>query len=168
MSKTNRVKVVLWGEEGCGKTCLIKAYCESKFDATYNPTIGVDYGLRYESVPGGRLQLNIFDLSGDGAYLPICEEFLPGAHALLLCYTAGKFSAGRMKELDSQAGCRRGAPCFKVLIACKRDLGGVDKEGPARFCQENGYVFFAISAKEPGSVKALFKAITDKFKQTKP
>mmetsp|Transcript_43195 Transcript_43195/g.115557 ORF Transcript_43195/g.115557 Transcript_43195/m.115557 type:complete len:83 (-) Transcript_43195:1128-1376(-) len=41
-----RVKVISMGEAGCGKSCLIKRYCEEKFIAKYISTIGVDFGVK--------------------------------------------------------------------------------------------------------------------------
>lgn len=37
--------MVTLGPKKSGKTCLIKRYCEGKFEDDYQPTVGVDYGL---------------------------------------------------------------------------------------------------------------------------
>ena len=44
--ETIHFKLLAFGEEECGKTCLIKRYCEQRFDIKYNQTIGIDYGLK--------------------------------------------------------------------------------------------------------------------------
>ena len=36
------IKILTFGEEECGKTCLIKRYCEQRFEPKYNQTIGID------------------------------------------------------------------------------------------------------------------------------
>ena len=43
-----RVRIIILGDAGTGKSCLIKRYCEpSRFAGTkYMPTIGVDYGTK--------------------------------------------------------------------------------------------------------------------------
>ena len=43
---THHVKLLSVGELECGKTCLIKRYCEQRFEPLYVPTIGIDYGIK--------------------------------------------------------------------------------------------------------------------------
>ena len=38
-----RIKVVMLGEGGVGKSCIASKYCENKFEDKYEPTIAVDY-----------------------------------------------------------------------------------------------------------------------------
>lgn len=40
------------GSGGCGKSCLIKRYCEDRFVTKYIATIGVDYGVKPVKVDG--------------------------------------------------------------------------------------------------------------------
>ena len=42
--KPMRVRIVIAGMEGAGKSCIIKRYCEKRFVAKYLPTVGIDYG----------------------------------------------------------------------------------------------------------------------------
>ena len=65
-----RVRIVIVGDVGVGKSCLIKKFCDSeKFVTTHAPTIGVDYGSKSASVTrsdGNSLDtmIDFFDLSG--------------------------------------------------------------------------------------------------------
>lgn len=40
------ISVTTVGKVECGKTCLIKRYCEGRFENRYIPTIGLDYGMQ--------------------------------------------------------------------------------------------------------------------------
>ena len=40
------VKVIGLGPSKCGKTCIIKRFCENRFVSKYIPTIGIDYGTK--------------------------------------------------------------------------------------------------------------------------
>eukprot|EP00961_Rhodomonas_salina_P190645 2572429-Rhodomonas_salina.1 len=44
-----RIKIISMGNAGCGKSCLIKRYCEEK---KYISTIGVDFGVKSVVVDG--------------------------------------------------------------------------------------------------------------------
>ena len=67
-----RVKIISLGNQEVGKSCLVKKYCEpARFNSTYVPTIGVDYGVKAASkkMNDGRMldiKLDFFDLSGEG------------------------------------------------------------------------------------------------------
>ncbi|OON13900.1 hypothetical protein X801_10314 [Opisthorchis viverrini] len=55
------VKLAIIGDVKCGKSCLIKRFCEKRYTAKYFPTIGVDFGIkRYGSVANR----NCSDLEG--------------------------------------------------------------------------------------------------------
>ena len=49
-----RMKVISFGSEAVGKSCLIKRYCEEKFVSKYISTIGVDFGVRIACLPAAR------------------------------------------------------------------------------------------------------------------
>ena len=40
------LKLLTLGSQESGKTCLIKRYCEERFEYKYLPTIGLDYGIK--------------------------------------------------------------------------------------------------------------------------
>tara|TARA_B110001452_G_scaffold13058_2_gene10815 strand:+ start:2389 stop:2640 length:252 start_codon:yes stop_codon:yes gene_type:complete len=52
--QATRMKVISIGNEGVGKSCLIKRYCEEKFVSKYISTIGVDFGVRIACLPAAR------------------------------------------------------------------------------------------------------------------
>ena len=51
-------KILTLGEEECGKTCLIKRYCEQRFETKYMPTIGIDYGVKRLTVAKTTVAVN--------------------------------------------------------------------------------------------------------------
>mmetsp|Transcript_23511 Transcript_23511/g.76621 ORF Transcript_23511/g.76621 Transcript_23511/m.76621 type:complete len:115 (-) Transcript_23511:835-1179(-) len=53
-----RIKIISMGDAGCGKSCLIKRYCEEKFVSKYISTIGVDYGVKSVVVSNQQVQRN--------------------------------------------------------------------------------------------------------------
>ena len=45
-------QVTTMGPVECGKTCLIKRFCEGRFENRYIPTIGLDYGMQPVTIKG--------------------------------------------------------------------------------------------------------------------
>ena len=50
-----RIKLLSIGSGGCGKSCLIKRYCEDRFVQKYIATIGIDYGVKPVQVDGSEV-----------------------------------------------------------------------------------------------------------------
>lgn len=157
MKKVLRTNLCIVGEESCGKTCLVKTLCEGRFDPVYNQTVGIDYGMRYETVDGKSIQLNIFDFSGSETFSTIVDEYLPLAQIVFICYTCGKFDAKSIEEYEKRLQSLSAKPFVKMLVGCKRDVAKNEKDLIGKFCQEAQATYCSVSAKDPVSVRNLFK-----------
>ena len=69
------IKILSLGDQDTGKTCLIKRFCESKFESRYITTIGLDYGVKKLKIHGKNVAMSIFDLSGDPIYEAVRKEY---------------------------------------------------------------------------------------------
>ena len=133
-----RIKILIAGDQGCGKSCLIRRYCEGAFEPRYIPTVGVDYGARALALPGAPppaapppaapapappLRANFYDTSGSPAYAVVRCEFYREAEGLLLVFDVG--DGGALERLEgwlqeaARCGLRPGAPV--VLCGAKAD-----------------------------------------------
>lgn len=79
-----RVRIVIAGDEGVGKSCIIKRYCEKRFVGKYLPTIGIDYGATRIYVDKRQVSVHIFDTSGQDIFQEVRNEFYREAHGILL------------------------------------------------------------------------------------
>jgi DnaJ homolog subfamily C member 27 len=81
-----RLRLVVSGAEGAGKTALLRRLVEGRFSSKYVPTVGVDYGIRpmaASAPPSGgaacegapAVRLNFFDLGGGAPYAEVRNEF---------------------------------------------------------------------------------------------
>ena len=59
-----KMKVILAGEGGTGKTAVAKRFVEGSFSKTYEATIGSDFRVRTISIGTSEVRINIWDLSG--------------------------------------------------------------------------------------------------------
>jgi DnaJ homolog subfamily C member 27 len=82
------VKVISMGDAACGKSCLIKRYCERRFVPKYLSTIGIDYGLgTFPHAKSGRsVSVHFFDAAGRDLYASVRREFYAGVHGALLVF----------------------------------------------------------------------------------
>jgi small GTP-binding protein len=78
MAQLPIVKIVLIGDEGVGKTSLIRRYCETEQPAAS----GTDFVTRRVELPGGAIRLSIWDVASDGGR----PEVFQGSRAAALVY----------------------------------------------------------------------------------
>ena len=128
-----RLRILLSGDEGCGKTCLIRRFVEGAFTPRYVPTIGVDYGVHPVALPGGgvAVRANIYDVSGSPSYAIVRGEFYRDADGLLIVVdvrdgAALRGAAAWLAEAV-QGGLRPGVP---VLLCGTKAEGGAPAGTP--------------------------------------
>lgn len=169
-----RIKVISMGSGGCGKSCLIKRYCEERFVSKYIATIGVDYGVKPVRIDGAEVRVNFWDLSGHSEFFEIRNEFYKDAQGCILVFDVS--SRESFEELDIWlAECAKyGANPREMPIALcgnKIDKRRVVSEDEARsFAQSRGLMYFDTCAATGQNVNEmfdfLFQAVYRKVKST--
>ncbi|XP_047737639.1 dnaJ homolog subfamily C member 27-like [Hyalella azteca] len=124
-----RIRVLSLGNEGVGKSCLIKRYCEQRFVARYIPTIGIDYGSTRVEVDDQVVSVHFFDTSGSPLFEEVRSEFYADMQGVLLVYDVtdqASFLAldSWMAELHHNLG-QSGVSTLEVVVVGNRsDTGG--------------------------------------------
>ena len=87
-SKVPGIKVVLLGDGGVGKTCIISRYISGTYDESSAATNGASYcskNVNYEKV-GKNLLLDIWDTAGQEKYRALTKFFYKDAAVCILVY----------------------------------------------------------------------------------
>jgi len=79
-------KLLVVGETGVGKSCLLLKYVEGSFTETFISTIGVDFKMKTITLNDKKVKLQIWDTAGQERYRTIVNSFYRGAHGILLCF----------------------------------------------------------------------------------
>ncbi|NXI39920.1 RAB13 protein, partial [Galbula dea] len=53
-------KLLLIGDSGVGKPCLIIRFAEDNFNSTYISTIGIDFKIRTVDIDGKKIKLQVW------------------------------------------------------------------------------------------------------------
>ena len=64
VSKRNALQVVLVGNAGVGKTCLVRRFTQGMFPPGQGATIGVDFMIKTVEIDGEKIKLQIWDTAG--------------------------------------------------------------------------------------------------------
>ena len=80
-------KLIIIGDTGVGKSCLMKRVMDNEFKAEHQVTIGVEFGSFGLRVDGGKvLKLQIWDTAGQESFKSVTRIFYRGAHCVFLTY----------------------------------------------------------------------------------
>ncbi len=82
----NSYKVVLVGESGVGKTCIITQYIEEVFDDKVTTTNAATFSSKVVELENQKVKFDIWDTAGQEIYRSIGKIFYKGAKAVIFVY----------------------------------------------------------------------------------
>ena len=162
-------KVVLIGESGVGKTCIIAQFTQGKFDAGTVSSLTSQFIRKTLEFPEGKsLTFDIWDTAGQEKYRSMAKIFYKDAKAVILVYdVTNEKSFTEMKDYWYEEIKKLGDPNIIIAIAAnKSDLyeeKKVDNETGEAFAKEVGAIFVSTSAKNASGIQALFDNIAQKI-----
>ncbi|XP_060140002.1 ras-related protein Rab-26 isoform X8 [Globicephala melas] len=151
-------KVMLVGDSGVGKTCLLVRFKDGAFLAgTFISTVGIDFRNKVLDVDGMKVKLQIWDTAGQERFRSVTHAYYRDAHALLLLYdVTNKASFNSIQAWLTEI--QEYAQHDVVLMLLGNKV--------ANSClQEYGLPFMETSAKMGLNVDLAFMAIAKELKQ---
>ncbi|XP_050417294.1 ras-related protein Rab-30 [Patella vulgata] len=155
-------KVVLIGNAGVGKTCLVRRFTEGLFPPGQGATIGVDFMIKTVDVDGEKVKLQIWDTAGQERFRSITQAYYRSANALILVYdVCCQNSFDSLPQWLNEIELYAGSKVLTFLVGNKVDK--MSKEIPTQigqqFAQRYDMAFIETSAKECENVERLFMDI---------
>eukprot|EP01083_Nonionella_stella_P288066 980461_1 len=80
------LKMVLVGDSGVGKSCLLKRFASNDWDPKFISTIGVDFEIMTLSLLDKQIRLQIWDTAGQERFHNITTSYYRGAHCIMIVY----------------------------------------------------------------------------------
>jgi Ras-related protein Rab-7A len=164
------LKVLLLGDAGVGKTCLLDQFVNREFTGQYKATIGSDFSSKQMDIDGRFVTLQIWDTAGQERFQSLGSTFYRGTDCCALVYditrpasfeAVAKWHAGFAAQLGLSS-----ADDFPfVLLGNKSDLPAraVQPSAAREFADANGAMLcFNVSAKNADNVQAAFEAVVRK------
>ena len=168
--KIPQCKVVLLGDSGVGKTCIISRYISNSFDANSASTNGASYASKkvvYDKI-NKSLILDIWDTAGQEKYKSLTKFFYKDAAVAILVYDITlKESFENLKEYWYKQIQDNGDKNMVLGVAGnKSDLYEEEavKENEARdFANSIGAIFGLTSAQNNTGIAELFSDVGNRY-----
>jgi len=81
-----QLKIVIIGDTGVGKSCILNRFSENLYSESHVSTIGADFKMRTLLVKGKKVRLQIWDTAGQNRFKLITSAYYRGADGILVVY----------------------------------------------------------------------------------
>ena len=169
MSSLPTVSIIILGDTGVGKSCLLLQFIDKRYTPMHDLTIGIDYGAKVVQLKDNSnnnaikkdVKIQIWDTAGQESFQSIARSYYRDAETAFLVYDCTrKESLDHLHRWLNEAR-RYGKPeLMFAVIANKSDLPQskrqVTKEQGEAFAHEHGIAFYEVSAKTSTGVDECF------------
>ncbi|EDR23985.1 hypothetical protein, conserved [Entamoeba dispar SAW760] len=166
-------KLLLIGDSGVGKSCLLLRFADDTYTDTHIATIGVDFKIKTVQIDGKNVKLQIWDTAGQERFRTITSSYYRGAQGIIVVYSVIDLQTFQnvrqwLQEIERYAS----ETVIKLLIGNKCDLEderAVTVEQGQELANSLNVSFMEASAKKSLNVDELFNKIaTDIMKNIQP
>ena len=160
-------KILLIGDSGVGKSCLLMRFMDEKYSDTYISTMGVDFKIQTMQIDDKVIKMQIWDTAGQERFRTITSSYYRGAHGIIIVYDitdAESFDnvTNWLKEIERYAS----KNVDILVVGNKLDLEDKRKV-PCGVVEEYTYQenidCFETSAKENTNVNIFFEKMAKKI-----
>ena len=88
-----KLKLIVLGDSGVGKTNIIKRYINDEFSTDTKATVGVEFFYKTFKINNDILKLEIWDTAGQERYKSITSAYYRGSRGALIVYDITRFSS---------------------------------------------------------------------------
>ena len=161
-------KLLLIGDSGVGKSCLLLRFADDTYTESYISTIGVDFKIRTIELEGKTVKLQIWDTAGQERFRTITSSYYRGAHGIIVVYDVTDESTfANVKQWLQEIERYACEGVNKLLVGNKADLTSskaVDFDAAKQLADELGIPFLETSAKDATNVEQAFLTMAKQIK----
>ena len=145
------LKIVVVGDSGVGKTCMLIRFVRDIFDEESQPTLGVEFLTKIVQTEQHRIQLQLWDTAGQELFRSVTRGYYRGsAGALLVFDLTNRDSFDNIERWLRDIRDVARSDVVTLLIGNKSDLSErrqVSYEEAESFAKAHAMQYFETSAK---------------------
>ena len=153
-------KILLIGDLGVGKSCVILRYVEGDFPGNIMSSIGVDFKTKKIDLDDRLIKMQIWDTAGHEKFRTITTSYYKSAHAIIILYDiTQKTSFDHIKNWITEIDKFGKQGVLKVIVGNKLDLENnrkIKKEDAENLALKYGVKLWEVSAKDNTNIEEMF------------
>eukprot|EP01083_Nonionella_stella_P054191 143134_1 len=156
-------KLLLVGDSGVGKSCILLRYSDDSFTTSFITTIGIDFKIKTINVNDVKCKLQIWDTAGQERFRTITTAYFRGAQSVLIVYDVTDEQSFLNVRQWVRMIQQKVQQCNMIFIGNKADMEEdriVTKSRGKELADEYGVPFFETSSKTDLYVKECFTTAT--------
>lgn len=160
-NEENSVKIVLVGDSGVGKSCLLDKFLDTSSTNNFISTIGVDVRTRILRAGEKTVRIQVWDTGGQQRYRPVLASCYRGAVGVIIVFDlTNRRSFQNIKQWLVEVEEFSSLPTVqRLLVGNKADLTDrreVEEETAAQFAKELGIQYIETSVQEKSNIQEAF------------
>jgi small GTP-binding protein len=160
-------KLILIGNSGVGKSCILQRYMKHTFEESYKCTIGVDFLMKSIVINGQTVKLQLWDTAGQEKYKSMVSSYYRGANVALIVFDITNHQSFDSLPMWIENFYKNGPEQKNIiLIGNKKDLADlrqVTQQEAEAFSETNNMMYFETSAKEGDNIEYIFNYAAEKL-----
>jgi len=161
-------KLLLIGDSGVGKSCLLLRFADDTYTESYISTIGVDFKIKTIEQEQKTVKLQIWDTAGQERFRTITSSYYRGAHGIISVYdVTDRESFHNVKHWLQEIDKYGAEGVNKLLVGNKSDLQSkktVSYDEAKELADSFGIKFLETSAKNSNNVEEAFNTMAGEIK----
>lgn len=163
------IKLLLIGDSGVGKSCILLRFSDDSFTSSFITTIGIDFKIKTIELDGKKIKLQIWDTAGQERFRTITTAYYRGAMGILLVYdvtdeTSFQNIRNWIRNIEQHAADN----VDRILVGNKCDMHQekvVETKRGQELADDYNISFFETSAKSNINVVESFTSIAQDIKK---
>ncbi|XP_043463449.1 ras-related protein Rab-43 isoform X1 [Leptopilina heterotoma] len=164
-------KIVLIGDCGTGKTCVVQRFRSGNFIEKHGSTIGVDFSIKTVLIDGKKVKLQIWDTAGQERFRTITQSYYRSANGVIVVYDITKRSSFlSLQRWIEEVRKYSSSHVLLILVGNKSDLEEsreVQKSEAEAVCEYLPEVLNVLetSAKDNTNIDSIFYCLASELKR---
>ena len=161
-------KLVIIGDSGVGKSCILLRFADDTFTENYYSTIGVDFRFKCVDIGERKCKLQIWDTAGQERFKTVTSAYYRGADGIIIVFDqTDKESYNNIQHWIEDISRYSTDEPAKIIIANKDDMAEekkiVKNEDINELEKKTGLEVIKTSAKTGDNVEYAFKKLAQQL-----